>query len=179
MRPAVAAVLFACLLVTLAATSTPRVAAFSILNGLLLATALFVAASRLHWTWCAIVFAGPILWWLDKPHAEPFAAEALASLAWWNMSVREVGDADAIFQSWRHIGHMVTWQASNRLFALAIDVRQGAELVAGVTQEMSVAFTAESGPIAGLRVHLRPGLGKQVIALPSPQPWVMLVAEAR
>ena len=179
MRPAVAAVLFACLLVTLAATSTPRVAAFSILNGLLLATALFVAASRLHWTWCAIVFAGPILWWLDKPHAEPFAAEALASLAWWNMGVREVGDPDAMLQSSRHVGRVVTWQASNRFFALAIDVRQGAELVARVTQEMRVAFTVESGPIAGMRVHLRPGLGKQMIALPSPQPWVMLVAQGR
>ena len=79
----------------------------------------------------------------------------------------------------RHIGHVVTWQASNRFFALAIDVRQGAELVARVTQEMSVAFTVESGPIEGTLVRLRPGLGKQVIALPSPQPWVMLVAEAR
>jgi hypothetical protein len=107
MRPAVAAVLFACLLLTLAATSTPRVAgdgaeyvnlaarqasghlpgpgesrhfifysalaaplmaagvgataAFAMLNGLLLAAALYVTASRLQRTWCAILFAGPIL----------------------------------------------------------------------------------------------------------------------
>jgi hypothetical protein len=111
--------------------------------------------------------------------AEPFAAEALASLAWWNMGVREVGDPDATLQSSRHVGHVVTWQASSRFFALAIDVRQGAELVARVTQEMRVAFTVESGPIEGTLIRLRPGAGKQVIALPSPQPWVMLVAEAR
>ena len=138
MRPAVAAVLFACLLLTLAATSTPRVvgdgseyvhlasrlaagelpgagesrhfvfysglaapliaiglsatAAFTIVNGLLLAAALYIAASRLHWTWCAIVFAGPILWWLDKPHTEPFtfAMYAIAfalfdSAPWWSL----------------------------------------------------------------------------------------------
>jgi len=30
-----------------------------------------------------------------------------------------------------------------------------------------------------MRVRLRPGLGGQIIALPSPQPWVMLVAETR
>jgi hypothetical protein len=111
--------------------------------------------------------------------AEPFVAEALASLAWWNMSVREVGDPDAILQSSRHVGHVVTWQASNRLFALAIDVSQGAELVALVTREMSGSFTVESGPIDGVRVQIRPGRGRQAIRLPSPQPWVMLVAEAR
>jgi len=54
-----------------------------------------------------------------------------------------------------------------------------AELVAQVTQEMSVAVTIESGPIEGTRVRLRPGLGRQAVRLPSPQPWVMLVAEAR
>ena len=142
MRPAVAAVLFACLLLTLAATSSPRVvgdgseyvhlaarlasghlpgagesrhfifysalaapmvalgrplgldtaAAFRILNGLLLLAAFYVASSRLHWTFCAIVFAGPILWWLDKPHTEPFtfalyavAFSLLASAPWWSL----------------------------------------------------------------------------------------------
>jgi len=111
--------------------------------------------------------------------AEPFVADALASLAWWNMDVRQVGDPDAIIRSSRHVGHVVLWQAANRLFALAIDVAPDAELIAQVTQEMSVALTIESGPINGTRVRLRPGLGRQAIVLPSPQPWVMLVAEAR
>ena len=111
--------------------------------------------------------------------AEPFVAEALASLAWWNMSVRQIGDPDAIIQSSRHVGHVVIWQAANRFFAFAVDVQPDAELVVQVTQEMSVALTIESGPIEGTRVRLRPGLGKQAIRLPSPQPWVMLVAEAR
>ena len=30
-----------------------------------------------------------------------------------------------------------------------------------------------------IRVRIRPGLARQAIRLPSPQPWVMLVAEAR
>jgi hypothetical protein len=111
--------------------------------------------------------------------AEPFVADALASLAWWNMSVRQMGDSDTIVRSSRHVGHVVIWQAANRLFALAIDVGPDAELIVQATQEMSVALTIESGPIDGTRVRLRPGLGKQAIRLPSPQPWVMLVAEAR
>ena len=142
MRPAVAAVLFACLLLTLAATSSPRIvgdgseyvhlaaqlasgrlpgagesrhfifysalaapvaalvrpfgldtaAAFTLLNGLLLLAAFYITASRLHWTLCAILFAGPILWWLDKPHTEPFtfalyaiAFALLASAPWWSL----------------------------------------------------------------------------------------------
>jgi hypothetical protein len=111
--------------------------------------------------------------------AEPSVADALASLAWWNMRVREVGDPDAILQSSRHVGHVVTWQASNRLFALAIDVGQGAELVARVTQEMRGVLTIESGTVAALRVRLEPGRGRQTLPLPGPQPWVMVVAEAR
>jgi hypothetical protein len=111
--------------------------------------------------------------------AEPFVTDALASLAWWNMSVRQAGDQDAVIQSSRHVGHVVIWQAANRFFAVAVDVQSGAELVAQVEQEMSVALTIESGPIDGSRIRLKPGRGKQGIVLPSPQPWVMLVAEAR
>jgi len=111
--------------------------------------------------------------------AEPFVADALASLAWWNMDVRQIGDPDAILQSSRHVGQVVIWQAANRLFALAIDVRPEAELIAQVTQEMNVSFTVESGPLEGMRIRLRPGFGRQAIRLPSPQPWVMLVAESR
>jgi len=111
--------------------------------------------------------------------AEPFVAEALASLAWWNMSPREAGDVDAVIQSSRHVGHLVVWQAENRFFAFAADVRPGAELVALVTRDMTGSFTIESGPIEGVRVQVRPGRGRQAIRLPSPQPWVMLVGEAR
>ena len=111
--------------------------------------------------------------------AGPFVADALTSLAWWNMDVRQVGDNDAVIQSSRHVGHVVVWQAENRFFAFAVDVRPGAELVALVTREMRGSFTVESGPVEGIRVRIRPGLGRQAIRLPSPQPWVMLVAEAR
>jgi len=113
------------------------------------------------------------------PAAESYPAEALASLAWWNMSVRQAGDPDAVIQSARHVGHVVIWQAANRFFALAVDVQPDAELVAQVAQELSVALTIESGPINGARIRLRPGLRRQAIVLPSPQPWVMIVAEAR
>jgi hypothetical protein len=111
--------------------------------------------------------------------AEPFVAEALASLAWWNMSIRQAGDPEAFVRSSRHVGDVVTWQAANRFFAFAADVGPDAELVVQVPQEMSGSFTLESGPVQGVRVRLRAGLGRQAIALPSPQPWVMLVAEAR
>lgn len=111
--------------------------------------------------------------------AEPFVGEALASLAWWNMSTRQAGEPDAVIQSSRHVGDVVIWQASNRFFVLAIDVGPGAELVVRVAQEMRARFAVERGPIEGARVLLRPSLGRQAIALPSPQPWVMLVGEAR
>jgi hypothetical protein len=44
---------------------------------------------------------------------------------------------------------------------------------------MGVALTIESGPVGGPRVRVGPGRGQKAIALPAPQPWVMLVAEAR
>ncbi|MGE5199501.1 MAG: hypothetical protein ACM3H9_07655 [Rhodospirillaceae bacterium] len=111
--------------------------------------------------------------------AEPVVADALASLAWWNMSVRDVGDADAIIQSARHVGRVVIWQAANRFFALAVDVGPDAELVARVPQEMRASLTTESGAVEGLDLRLRPGFGRQALRLPSPQPWVMVVGEAR
>jgi len=111
--------------------------------------------------------------------AEPFVADALASLAWWNMSVRQAGEPDAVIQSSRHVGDLVIWQASNRFFALAIDVGPEAELVARVAQELRGVLTVESGRIDGTRLRLSPALGRQIISLPSPQPWVMVVAEAR
>jgi hypothetical protein len=77
------------------------------------------------------------------------------------------------------VGHVVVWQASNRFFALALDVGANAELAVQVAQEMGIALTIESGPVGGAQVRVGPGRGKQTIPLPSPQPWVMLVAEAR
>jgi len=44
---------------------------------------------------------------------------------------------------------------------------------------VGASFAIESGPLDGAHVRLRAGRGKQIIELPSPQPWVMLVAEAR
>jgi len=95
------------------------------------------------------------------------------------MGPRQVGDPDAIIRSSRHVGHVVVWQAANRFFVLTVDAGPDAELIAQVTQEMSVALTIESGPIEGTRIRIRPGLARQVIRLLSPQPWVMLVGEAR
>ena len=53
---------------------------------------MYTTAPRLHWTWCAIVFIGPIRRWLDKPHTEPFTfamyAVAFALLdgaPWWSL----------------------------------------------------------------------------------------------
>jgi len=90
-----------------------------------------------------------------------------------------VGDPDAVIQSSRHVGRVVIWQAANRFFALAVDVGSDAELEARVPQEMRAFLTIESGAVEGLGVRLRPGFGKQTVALPSPQPWVMVVGEAR
>jgi hypothetical protein len=111
--------------------------------------------------------------------AEPVVADLLASLAWWNMSVRQVGSSDAIIRSWRHVTKVYEWQAANRLFVFAVNVRPGAQLTAQATQDMTGTFTLEGGPVEGLPVRLQPGRGEQTIRLPSPQPWVILVAEAR
>jgi len=84
-----------------------------------------------------------------------------------------------VIRSLRHVGGVVAWQASNRFFALALEVGADAELAVQAPQEMGVALTIESGPVGGVRVRVGPGRGKQIIQLPGPQPWVMLVAEAR
>lgn len=111
--------------------------------------------------------------------AEPFVADALLSLAWWNMRACRGGDVDCVVRSSRHAGSVVVWQASNRFFALALDVGADAEIAVQPPQEMGVALTIESGPVGGVRVRVGPGREKQIIHLPGPQPWVMLVAEAR
>ena len=111
--------------------------------------------------------------------AEPAVSEALASLAWWNMRACRAGDPDCVVRSSRHAGDVVVWQAANRFFALVLDVGADAELTVQVPQEMGVAFTIESGPVDAPHVRVRPGRGRETIALPAAQPWVMLVAEAR
>jgi hypothetical protein len=111
--------------------------------------------------------------------AEPAVADALASLAWWNMRACRMGDPDCVIRSARHAGDVVVWQAANRFFALVLDVGANAELTVQVPQEMGVAFTVERGPVDAPRVRVRPGRGRETIALPAAQPWVMLVAEAR
>jgi hypothetical protein len=65
--------------------------AFAILNLILLLTALGVALPRVGRAAALLVFAGPIIWWIDKPHTEPFtfALVAIALLLfderpWWS-----------------------------------------------------------------------------------------------
>jgi hypothetical protein len=53
--------------VTEAIGVTP-VAAFTVLNLSLLGLALWVAQPRLGAATCLLLFAGPIIWWMDKPH---------------------------------------------------------------------------------------------------------------
>jgi hypothetical protein len=58
-------------------------AGFALLNGLLLTWACAVAAGRSSSVVIALVFVGPIIWWLDKVHAEVFLFSLLAlSIAW-------------------------------------------------------------------------------------------------
>jgi len=129
--------------------------------------------------------SGPQAFRLDRSatwpaSAEPVVADLLASLAWWNMRIREVGSPDAIIRSSRHVTQVYEWQAANRLFVFAVNVRPGAQLTAQVTQDMTGTFTLEGGPVEGLPVRLQPGRGEQTIRLPSPpQPWVILIVEAR
>lgn len=64
--------------------------AFAWLNCVLLAIALAIARPRLGAAMSLLLFAGPILWWLDKAHSEPFSF-ALLTIAmllaierpWW------------------------------------------------------------------------------------------------
>jgi hypothetical protein len=113
------------------------------------------------------------------PSAEPFVADALASLAWWEMSVRQVGDPGAFVRSSSRVGRVFLWQAPDRFFVFAIDVQPGAELTAVVTRDMSGSFTIAGGRIEGTAIDLKVGAAGRAIRLPSRQPWVFLVAEAR
>jgi len=128
--------------------------------------------------------SGPQAFRLDRaatwpPSAEPAVADILASLGWWNMSVRPMGSPGAVIRSARNVGRVFTWQAADRLFVFAAGVQPGAELVAESARAMSGGFTTEAGALESLRVELRPGTGAQTIALPVSQPWVILIVEAR
>ncbi len=128
--------------------------------------------------------SGPQAFRLDRAatwpqSAEPAVADVLASLAWWNMRVLQVGSPGAVVRSARNVARVYTWQAADRLFVFAADVQPGAELVAEPAREMSGGFTTEDGAAGGPRVELRPGAGAQTVALPAPQPWVILIVEAR
>jgi hypothetical protein len=51
--------------------------AFAAVNLVLLAAAAAIAATRLDWPALAVVFASPILWWIDKIHTEVFTFSLL------------------------------------------------------------------------------------------------------
>jgi len=70
----------------------PPTIAFTVLNLMLLAAALWVAYPRAGAAACVLLFAGPIVWWIDKAHTEAFTF-ALLTIAfalmreqpWWAM----------------------------------------------------------------------------------------------
>ena len=75
-----------------AAGLTP-LAAFTILNVTLLGLALWLALPRIGGAATLLLFAGPIIWWIDKPHTEAFTFAVLASAfllmlerPWWSMA---------------------------------------------------------------------------------------------
>lgn len=70
----------------------PPTLAFTALNVVLLGAALWVALPRIGPAACLLLFAGPIMWWIDKAHTEVFTF-ALLTIAfalmrerpWWSM----------------------------------------------------------------------------------------------
>jgi hypothetical protein len=65
---------------------------FTVLNTLLLSLAFRIAATRLDWSTTILLFAGPILWWVDKGHTEAFtfalltiAVVVIREAPWWSM----------------------------------------------------------------------------------------------
>lgn len=65
---------------------------FAGVNALLFMGALWVVSQRLAWWVAAVVFCGPVLWWIDKSHTEVFAVSLLAvacvllrEAPWWSM----------------------------------------------------------------------------------------------
>lgn len=74
------------------ALGAPPTYAFTALNLVLLGAALWVVFPRVGPAACILVFAGPIVWWIDKAHTEAFTF-ALLTIAfaqmrdrpWWSM----------------------------------------------------------------------------------------------
>ena len=70
----------------------PPTFAFTALNLVLLGTALWVALPRIGTAACLLLFAGPIMWWIDKAHTEVFTFALLTitfalmrEQPWWSM----------------------------------------------------------------------------------------------
>lgn len=66
--------------------------AFVALNVLMLMCALWVVSRRVAWWATAVLFCGPVLWWIDKTHTEVFTFSLVAVAAilareapWWSM----------------------------------------------------------------------------------------------
>ena len=66
--------------------------AFVALNVLLFMVALRIVSQRVAWWIAAVAFCGPVLWWIDKAHAEVFTFSLLAvawvlvrEAPWWSM----------------------------------------------------------------------------------------------
>jgi hypothetical protein len=74
------------------ALGAPPTLAFTALNLVLLGTALWITLPRIGPGACLLLFAGPIVWWIDKAHTEVFTF-ALLTIAfalmreqpWWSM----------------------------------------------------------------------------------------------
>jgi hypothetical protein len=74
------------------ALGVPPTTAFTALNLVLFGSALWVALPRIGAAGCILLFAGPIVWWIDKAHTEVFTF-ALLTIAfalmrerpWWSM----------------------------------------------------------------------------------------------
>lgn len=74
------------------AVGVPPTIAFTTLNLLLLGVALSVALPRIGAAACVLLFAGPIVWWIDKAHTEVFTFSLLTitfalmqEQPWWSM----------------------------------------------------------------------------------------------
>ncbi len=74
------------------AAGVPPTIAFTTLNLLLLGLALWVAHPRIGAAACVLLFAGPIVWWIDKAHTEVFTFSLLTitfalmqEQPWWSM----------------------------------------------------------------------------------------------
>lgn len=79
------------------ATGTNPLYAFAVVNVALLGASAWIVSRRLPWSIVVLLFAGPILWWTDKPHTEPFtfalmaaACTFLATAPWWSMAALSV-----------------------------------------------------------------------------------------